>query len=315
MGHSPDFSLRSLSKMREGGNIGLGFAVSSLRKKPARTIDAVSYLPPVPQLRFLAFSPVMTGPSVSSDGVLLDLLRGKAGLTIHELADALGVTATAVRQRLTRLMAQGLIGRRSERGEKGRAGRGRPNHVYELTPQGQRSAGSNFSDLAMVLWEELRAIPDPAVRRGLLARVSHKMADRHGAEVNEAVFGDRVEEAPTAERPLFEPPLFERMERLSQEYRRRAIPLSVDRRGDMPVLNAHACPYPDLAEHDRSICEMETLLFSEIVGEPLKLSQCRVAGDRCCSFEPSGAAGAPQASKENATTIDEYESERTPNDS
>lgn len=245
----------------------------------------------------------MAGPSVSSDGVLLDLLRGAAGLTIHEMADALGVTATAVRQRLTRLMAQGLIGRRTER-----VGRGRPNHVYELTAQGQRSAGSNFSDLAMVLWEELRAIPDPAVRRGLLARVSHKMADRYGAEADEAVVADPIEESPAAERPLLE-----KMERLSKEYRRRAIPFTVDQRGEMPVLNAHACPYPDLAEHDHSICAMETLLFSEIVGEPLKLSKCRVAGDHCCSFEPSGAS---QASKENATTtIDAYESERTPNDS
>jgi predicted ArsR family transcriptional regulator len=233
----------------------------------------------------------MTGPLVSSDGVLLDLLRGKAGLTIHEMADALGVTATAVRQRLTRLMAQGLIGRRAER-----VGRGRPNHVYELTPQGQRSAGSNFSDLAMVLWEELRAIPDPAVRRGLLARVSHKMADRYGAETDEAVAADSDHEAPTAERSLFE-----RMERLSQEYRRRAIPLSVDRRGEMPVLNAHACPYPDLAEQDRSVCAMETLLFSEIVGEPLKLSKCRVAGDPCCSFEPSGAGKSTDASNEHAS--------------
>ena len=106
------------------------------------------------------------------------------------------------------------------------------------------------------------------------------------------------------------------MERLSKEYRRRAIPFTVDQRGEMPVLNAHACPYPDLAEHDHSICAMETLLFSEIVGEPLKLSKCRVAGDHCCSFEPSAAAGASQASKEHATTtIDAYESERTPNDS
>jgi predicted ArsR family transcriptional regulator len=238
----------------------------------------------------------MTGPTVSSDGILLDLLRGNAGMTIHEMADGLGVTATAVRQRLTRLMAQGLVGRRTVRGENGRVGRGRPNHVYELTDQGRRAGGSNFSDLAMVLWEELRAIPDPAVRRGLIARVSHKMADRYAAEADVAVVGDALEEAsPLEEQSLRERPLRERMERLSEDYRRRAIPFTVEQRGEMPVLNAHACPYPDLAEQDHSICAMERMLFSEIVGEPLKLSKCRVAGDQCCSFEPSGAS---QASKE-----------------
>ncbi|HEV7279484.1 MAG TPA: winged helix-turn-helix transcriptional regulator [Pirellulaceae bacterium] len=247
----------------------------------------------------------MTGPSVSSDGILLDLLRGNAGMTIHEMAEGLGVTATAVRQRLTRLMAQGLVGRRAER-----VGRGRPNHIYELTDQGRRAGGSNFSDLAMVLWEELRAIPDPAIRRGLIARVSHKMAGRFGAEPERAVVSGAVEEAPTAERPLRE-----KMERLSEDYRRRSISFTVEQRGEMPVLNAHACPYPDLAEQDHSICAMERMLFSEIVGEPLKLSKCRVAGDHCCSFEPSGAGSGAEASKENATTTDEYESERTSNDS
>lgn len=243
----------------------------------------------------------MTGPSVSSDGILLDLLRGAAGMTIHEMAEGLGVTATAVRQRLTRLMAQGLVERRAER-----VGRGRPNHVYELTEQGRRAGGSNFSDLAMVLWEELRAIPDPAVRRGLIARVSHKMADRYGAEAEPTI--EESEVAPAEKPSPLERPLLEKMQRLSEDYRRRSIPFTVEQRGEMPVLNAHACPYPDLAEQDHSICAMERMLFSEIVGEPLKLSKCRVAGDPCCSFEPRGAA---PASKENAT---EYESERTPHD-
>lgn len=248
----------------------------------------------------------MSSPLVSSDGILLDLLRGNAGLTIHEMADSLGVTATAIRQRLTRLMAQGLVSRRTERSGKGAVGRGRPNHVYELTPEGQRSAGSNFSDLAMVLWEELRAIPDPAIRRGLLARVSHKMAHRYG-ETGDPVPGERsvggrragVGEERRSER------LAERMEKLSEEYRRRAIPFAVEKQGEIPVLNAFACPYPDLAEHDHSICAMERMLFSEIVGEPLKLSKCRVSGDHCCSFEPSGAGRTQGASNEGVDEVRE----------
>ena len=68
----------------------------------------------------------------------------------------MGVTATAVRQRLQRLMAEGLIERHTER-----KGRGRPNHRYSLTEKGERSAGTNFSDLAVVLWEEIKAVDDP----------------------------------------------------------------------------------------------------------------------------------------------------------
>ena len=44
-----------------------------------------------------------------SDTAVVDLLRGDAALEIGELADRLGVTATAVRQRLDRLMRSGLV--------------------------------------------------------------------------------------------------------------------------------------------------------------------------------------------------------------
>ena len=64
----------------------------------------------------------------SSDICILDLLRKAGPLGVNDLAQATQVTATAVRQRLVRLMAQGLIDR-----ELTRAGRGRPSHRYGLT--------------------------------------------------------------------------------------------------------------------------------------------------------------------------------------
>jgi predicted ArsR family transcriptional regulator len=59
--------------------------------------------------------------------------------------------------------------------------------------------------------------------------------------------------------------------------------------GELPVLTAMACPYPHLAEQDRSICAMERLLFSEVVGQPLRLAECRLDGANCCTFELSAA--------------------------
>ena len=50
-------------------------------------------------------------------------------------------------------MADGLIERRTEK-----AGRGRPNHRYSLTEKGERAGGTNFADLAIVLWEEIKAV-------------------------------------------------------------------------------------------------------------------------------------------------------------
>jgi len=60
----------------------------------------------------------------------------------------------------------------------------------------------------------------------------------------------------------------------------------VDHSGDLPLLRATACPYPDLAEQDRTVCSMERMMFSELVGENLRLSDCRLDGHSCCTFQP-----------------------------
>src|SRR5688572_23051705 len=98
----------------------------------------------------------MTDDIVPSDNAILDLLRKNDSLGIAQLAELMQVTATAVRQRLTRLMAQGYIDRVTTR-----AGRGRPSHRYALTDKGRRKTGANFPDLAIALWQEVRAIKDP----------------------------------------------------------------------------------------------------------------------------------------------------------
>jgi predicted ArsR family transcriptional regulator len=81
------------------------------------------------------------------------------------------------------------------------------------------------------------------------------------------------------------------------------VPFEVDRSNpQLPVLTALACPYPQLAEQDRSICSLERLMFSELVGENLRLSSCRLDGERCCSFEPSSyQASASEVPGEPAT--------------
>ena len=78
----------------------------------------------------------------------------------------------------------------------------------------------------------------------------------------------------------------ERMQSLSNLLAQRRVPFSVVREGEMPVLTAHACPYPELAEKDRSICVLEKILFSELLGEEVQLSQCRLDGADSCQFQP-----------------------------
>jgi len=203
----------------------------------------------------------MSTISETSDGQLLDLLRQQESASIAEIARATAVTATAVRQRLGRLMVQGLVAR-----EVARAGRGRPSHRYSLTETGRRQAGTNFSDLAVVLWDEIRKVKDEEVRRGLLERIAEAMARVY----REQVVGTTISE---------------RMESLKALFAKRRVPLEMGHRGELPVLTVKECPYPELAEKDRGICAVERMLFAKLVEQPMRLSQCRLDGHNCCQFE------------------------------
>lgn len=214
----------------------------------------------------------MNAPTELSDRTIVDFLRRHSSATIGDLVAFTGVTATAVRQRLTRLMSKGLVARHSTA-----AGRGRPMHRYSLTPAGVRSGGTSYDKLAQVLWDEIRQVRDPEVRRGLLARVSERLADEYRAEIHGETLRERMAEL--ARLMSSQDLAFELEEQGSAESGK-----------DLPVLTALGCPYPDLAEHDRGICAMERMLFSNVLGEGLKLSSCRLDGASCCTFEASGAA-------------------------
>jgi DeoR family transcriptional regulator, suf operon transcriptional repressor len=203
---------------------------------------------------------VATHTETSDDG-LIALLRDRGALGISELTAAMHVTATAVRQRLNRLMNKGLVQR-----ETAKPPRGRPSHCYSLTEKGRRQTASNFADLTLALWQEVRSIKDTETRRGLLQRLAKKLAGFYDGSIHGKT-------------------TTERMQSVSALMADRNVPFSVNQNGALPVLTANACPYPELAEHDRGICSVEKMLFSELLGENVRLSDCRLDGATCCRFE------------------------------
>jgi predicted ArsR family transcriptional regulator len=213
-----------------------------------------------------------------ADRLLVDHLRRVGGGAVGELTELLGVTATAVRQRLSRLAAAGLVERVIDRTEHDAASRGRPRHQYRLTERGRRESGDNYDDLVQVMWQEIRSIEDPAVRVGLVKRLGQKLASRYANQVGGASLAERMHD----------------LVRLMGE---REVPIDIDESGTLPVLTVLACPYPTLAEQDRSVCAMEKVMLSEVLGQSVRLSECRLDGATCCSFE----AGAASSAVEGAT--------------
>ena len=219
---------------------------------------------------------------VESDIDLLELLRKQGPLTVSQMETLMGVTATAVRQRLNRLLANRYIER-----EAIVRGRGRPSHRYLLTTKGRRKTGENFGDLSIALWEEIRAIEDPEIRKGLIQRLSHRLAEKYADEID----GVSIEE---------------RMASVVSLFAQRHVPFRVEIRGGQPVLLAEACPYPELAEKDRSVCAMERMLLSELLGDRVKLGEyCLEDGSNCCSFELEGPLTHIEGLRDSCETCDE----------
>jgi predicted ArsR family transcriptional regulator len=200
----------------------------------------------------------------SSDRSLLDLIRRHGPLTVAEMAERLGVTATAVRNRLTRLVGAGMVERRTEP-----SGRGRPKHTYQASVAAHKRLGQNYADLAVILWDEMmRTVEDRKLRRFLFARITDRLAELYRAQVT-GVEWER------------------RLVQLGSILHDRGIETEVTGGdgGVMPVLKQHSCPYYELAEADRAVCAMERKMFEKVLGRSLRLSQCRLDGHRSCDFE------------------------------
>lgn len=220
--------------------------------------------------------------SESSDRALLDLIRRRGPLTVDEMTAETGVTGTAVRNRLTRLVAAGLVERQALRD-----GRGRPKHLYQASEEAHKRLGQNYADLAVALWEELMgSVEDRKLRRLLFTRITERLAEVYRGQVK----GDEWEG---------------RLIQLSGLLQDRGVEAEVARGGDdetQPFLRQHSCPYYELAEMDPAICALERKMLEKILGRGLRLSQCRLDGDRSCDFQAkptpgSKTGGASEGSK------------------
>ncbi len=210
----------------------------------------------------------------SSDRPLLDLIRRRGPLSVAEMVEAMGVTPTAIRNRLGRLIGSGLVERRVEHG-----GRGRPRHTYLASAEAHKKLGQNYADLALVLWDEMmRTVEDRKLRRVLFTRITDRLAEMYRAQLT----GDAWQG---------------RMVQLGSILHDRGIEAEVvsGEDADLPVLKQHSCPYFELAESDHAVCAMERKMFEKVLGRALRLSQCRLDGHRSCDFEAKPTFNPPPA--------------------
>jgi predicted ArsR family transcriptional regulator len=203
-------------------------------------------------------------PRDQSDHEFLSVLQRQSSATVQNLCDAIGVTATAVRQKLMRFQAEGFVAREVIRQE-----RGRPCHVYRLTESGVRELGDDHAEIAAILWRQIMSIEQPDVRLNVLSGVKNALVER---------FGDCSDGTSLASR----------LQMLTSKMAEQGFDLEYEpgaESSDLPILREYNCPYHELAEEDSSICDLEQSVFSELLGVPVELSSCRLDGHQCCEFQ------------------------------
>lgn len=205
-----------------------------------------------------------------ADRKLIEALHRVNRGTVGELCREMGVTPTAVRQRLARLEASGLVERHPVR-----AGRGRPQYDYRVTRAGLRLLGDNYEELALLLWRAMNRIDDGEVRERIVAELREAFVERIAGGVTAATPGERFRQLRDV--------LHERGFDVELQ------DTAVGRR--LPILREHNCPYYEISSHDPAICELERSVFADVVGAPVELTACCRDGQACCEFELSSGSG------------------------
>jgi DeoR family transcriptional regulator, suf operon transcriptional repressor len=197
----------------------------------------------------------------SSTWQILEFLKRRGSASIKELEDLLGVTTTAVRQHLNTLLAEGYVERRRVN-----VGVGRPHHAYIPTAKINELFACHCDDLALTLLDEVFAQEGPERAAQLLDRVGDRLARRYTDAVRSNLLQERVEQMAAA---------------LGD----RGVLTDISVEDDNTfILKAYNCPYHELAQEYRDVCEMDENLMRKVLGAEVNLSSCIMDGHGGCSF-------------------------------
>lgn len=203
-----------------------------------------------------AVSPIERYPP-TQQRLLRAMLNAPEGITVDQLAQALGVTHNAVRMHLAALQHDGIVERRGQR-----ATGGRPEYLYAISPAGRETFPRRYRQLTETLIQEV----DGALGHAALEKVMRRMGRRAAAGLRAAP-GDAVSIEQTAQA----------MTRLGYE--------AHTRNGEIVALN---CVFHELAARFPAVCQFDLAFLETTVGRPVEHRECMVRGGRVCRFAFKG---------------------------
>ncbi len=194
--------------------------------------------------------------------LLRHLLRNKSGASIDELAAAIGVTRTAVRQHLAALSHEGLVTIGTER-----PSGGRPQRLYVLTQEGREAFPRRYSWFAQLLIEAIAKEHGVAGLRARLGRIASAVVGQLGPNVP----GNRSRRHKVSM-------VSSLMDDLGYDAR-----TGRDIAG-APTIEADNCVFHELAMKNPEVCQFDLSLLSGLTGSQVELDECMARGGHVCRF-------------------------------
>lgn len=193
---------------------------------------------------------------------LLELLQHRGHATVDDLARSLGLAAPTVRRHLDILQRDGLVAYRL-----GRQKRGRPEHLYHLTEQGQEALPKAYQNLLAWLVEELQSGNTIGLSLdAVLSRVALRMLASVHASVTPAA-----------------PPM-ERLRALHHLLQIHHFSPHVEPLPNGVRIRLANCPFRSVAMAYPALCALDRNLIAKTMGaEPVR-EQCLPMGHASCAY-------------------------------
>jgi predicted ArsR family transcriptional regulator len=188
------------------------------------------------------------------------LLQRKEGLTIDQMAAALGITRTAVREHIGALERDRLVAAGALANSTG----GRPGRLYTLTPRGLALFPKQYDLMARLLLEALtqRLGAEAAVEE--LRALGAKLAQQLKPQIGAGSLADRTRTIAVL------------MRELGYEASAPA--------GETPTIEALNCVYHELARADQTVCTLDLALIETLADAHVEHRACMARGNNACVF-------------------------------
>jgi predicted ArsR family transcriptional regulator len=209
------------------------------------------------------------------------LLLERGPVTAALIADALGLSAAAVRRHLDVLIADGEVGTRDAPRSTQR-GRGRPAKLFLLTETGRSRFGHAYDDLAV---SALRFVAEHGGEQAIRTFAANRVEAMIGRHRPDILAGTNAST---------------RAQALADALTREGYAASTRDVGSGEQLCQHHCPVAHVAAEFPQLCEAETAAFADLLGTHVQRLATIARGDAACTTHvPTGPP--PNAARSTAT--------------